>query len=345
MSLDLNEKRRVLNLKLSYNNLSRRTKQWLATNTRTKVWIFLFTVILWLFVILNNRYSYTFTAKIETRNIDPTKTLMEKLPVRLQASFSGKGIDLFYLLVSRQKSFKFIVDCQSIKRYYDFPLNEYFSNNPEKVIIPRGANVRLEHVTWPETLHVVLDDLLNIKLPVKPMLEMQLAPGYILIDSMTVNPDSVSISGPRTFIQQFKEIHTEKLVMKNISSSIDKYLLLDFIPKSNIKLDVKSVRCQQEVDQLGERELKNISVMVVNLGPNQKAEVIPASAAITVSGGIEVLKAIQPDDIKIVFDMKKDWHPSESFYSPTVEIPNNILSWRNLTPEKFEIRIIRERQP
>ncbi len=345
MSLNLKEKQNNLKQKLDLRILTRQAKRWLLTNTRTKVWIFIFTIVLWLFVILNNRYSYSFSAKLEVRNIDPTKTLMEKIPGRIQASFSGRGIDLFYLVFSRQKSFRFFIDCQSIKKYYDFPLNEYFENNPDKVIIPRGANVRLDHVIWPETLHVVLDDLQTIKVPVKPIVDFKMAPGYILVDSLQVIPDSVTISGPHSIVQNIREIPTEKLSQTAINRSIDRAIALDFSSKNNIQIDTKTVRCQQKVDQLSERELHNISVIVTNLKPNQTVEVIPSTATITVSGGLEKLKTIQPGDIKLILDMVKDWQPDQSYYKPAVELPDGILSWRNLTPETFEIRVIRERQP
>lgn len=343
MSLNLKEKHHTLNQKLTYRNVSQNIRKWLATNTRTKIWIFIFTVVLWFFVILNNRYSYSFSAKLETRNIDPTKTLTEKLPSQIQASFSGKGIDLFYLLFSRQKSFKFIVDCQSIKKFYDFPLNDYFQNNSDKVIIPRGANVRLDHIIWPETLRVVLDALETITVPVKPVLELNLAPGYILVDSLSIIPDSVTLSGPRLFVRQYTEIPTEKIVLKNISGSISQVVALDFIPKNNIHLNIKSVRYEQKVNQLGERELTNIPIIVTNLSPDQKVEIIPSTATLTISGGIEKLKMIQPEDIRIMFDLAKDWRPNQSYYTPTIELPPGLSAWRKLTPETFEIRIIRER--
>jgi len=345
MNLDLKEKRRDFNQKLNIRNLRQQTKKWLMTNTRTKIWIFIFTIFLWLFVILNNHYSYSFSARLETRNINPAKILTEKLPGRIQASFSGRGVDLFYLLVSRQKSFRFIVDCQSIKQFYDFPLNEYFQNNPDKVIIPRGANVRLDHVIWPETLHVVLDDLEIAKVPVQPIVDLTLEPGYILVDSMQIIPDSVTIRGPRSYIRNVSAIPTEKLVLKNISSSISREIAFNFPLNHNVVIDNKSVRCLQKVDQLGERELFNIPVKASNLGPYQKAEIIPSTAAITVSGGIERLKTIQSEDIKVMFDITRDWRPDESFYSPAIELPAGITAWRNLTPETFEIRVIRERQP
>ncbi|HPC35684.1 MAG TPA: CdaR family protein [Candidatus Marinimicrobia bacterium] len=345
MNPNLTEKRRKLNENLSYRNISQAIRKWITTNTRTKIWIFVFTVFLWLYVVLNNTYSYNFSAKLEVRNIDPTKTTVEKLPSQIQASFSGKGIDLFYLILSPQQSIKFVVDCSSIKRFYDFPLNEYFKNNPEKVITPRRTNVQLDHIIWPETLRVVLDDLLTAKVPVKPVVEIQLAPGYVLADSMRIIPDSVTLSGPRTYVRQYNKVPTKKLVLTNVSSSISQEIDLEFVPEHNVYLDVKRVRIQQKVDQLGEKKLTNIPVRVTNLGQDQKAEIIPPTATLTVSGGIEKLKTVRPEDIKIVFDFARDWRPDESFYTPTVELPPGLLNWQSLEPDTFEIRIIRERQP
>ncbi len=342
MSLDLREKHRNLKQKLNYRLLSRQVKKWILTNTRTKIWILIFTILLWTVVVMNNHYSYSFSARLDVRNINPQKTLMVKIPRRVQASFSGRGIDLFYLLISRQQSFKFIVDCQSIKRFYDFPLNDYFQKNPDKVVIPRGANVRLDHIIWPETLHVVLDDLKTMKVPIASDVEIQLAPGYILLDTLAFIPDSVTISGPQTAVSNFRRIMTEKLVLRNVKDDITCEAKL-MTSSDNVKYDIKSVRCLQRVDQLGERELQNIPVLAINLKPDQKVVVIPSTAALTVSGGISVLKIIKPEDIRIVFDLANDWRPEQSLYVPRIELPDGVLSWRNLTPETFELRLIRER--
>jgi hypothetical protein len=343
MKMNLKEKRRVLNQKLTFKNVSQVLRSWLTMNTRTKIWIFIFTIFLWLVVILNNYYSYSFSAKIEARNIELTKTLTEELPSHIQARFSGKGFDLLYLLLSSKKSFRFILDCYSIKWYYDFPVNDYFRDNPDQVIVPRGINVTLEHIVWPETVHVELDVLQTKKVPVKPDVELSLAPGYIFVDPLIIMPDSVILSGPRTFVRQFSEMPTEKLVLENISGSVTQEIALEFTSKNNIQLDKKRVRIQQKVDQLGERELTNIPLTVLNLGRGQKAEIIPSTATLTVTGAIENLKTIQPEDIKIVFDIAKIWRSDEYYYTPTIDLPSGLSSWEKLTPETFEIRIIRER--
>jgi len=342
MRKDRKDHLQFLQRRVTLKNMNFRLRRWLATNRRTKIGVFIFTLILWIFVILNNRYIYSYSARLEVRNIEPGKTLKEKLPSRIQANFSGKGFDLFNLMLSRSASFKFIVDCQSIRWHYNFQLNDYFRANPNKILIPRNISAEFEYIIWPETLQVELDYLDTVKLPIVPDLEMQLQPGYIKVGEPLLIPDSVLASGPRSRLTKITQINTPHLIQRNASSSFVREVTL-ISPDPNIKLSLRKVRLTQKIDQLGERRLMNIPVVMKNLPAGIRVELVPASVSIKLSAGVEILKTLNPNDIEISIDYAQDWHSLESRYSPTVVIPAGVLGWSELTPEQIEVRVIREK--
>ncbi|MCK4824070.1 hypothetical protein KA005_50420, partial [bacterium] len=67
----------------------RQFKNWFMKNTRVKVGILLFVIIIWFFTILGNQYTYTIDTSLDIRNIEEGKTLKEKLPEKIKANFSG----------------------------------------------------------------------------------------------------------------------------------------------------------------------------------------------------------------------------------------------------------------
>lgn len=326
-----------------FSQLSKILKNWFFTDTKTKIGIFALTVLIWFFTVLGNKYTYTFNVFLDVRNIMQDKTLKEKIPEKVQANFSGKGIDMLYLLMSTRSSFKFVLDLQNIRWFYDFQLNEYFSNNPEKIIIPRTANVEFDQIIWPDTIHIELDKYSEVRVPVIPQLNIEPVPGYIVVDSPRLSPDSVVISGPRTYVRKYKQIKTEEYIQTNLSTPLKIKLKLKVSDTDNVTISPNNIELTQKVEQIGERTIYNIPVDIIEVPKGINVELSPTSISLTVSSGVSLLKNLNPNDIKVYFDFSKSWKPDESIYIPSVSLPRGVIAWSNMTPRKIEVRVLRER--
>ncbi|MCK4447368.1 MAG: hypothetical protein KAW56_09840 [Candidatus Marinimicrobia bacterium] len=318
-------------------------KGWFFTNTKIKVGIFIFALLIWFFTVLGKKYTYTFDVFLDVRNIVQGKTLKEKIPKRIRASFSGKGLDLFFLSMSAKSSFKFVLDLQSIRWFYDFQLNEYFSDNPEKIIIPRNADVEFSQIVWPDTVHVELDRFSEVKVPVISQLNIEVAPGYIVVDDPQLYPDSVIISGPRTYVRKYKKIITEEFSRTNLSTSLEVNLQLKASDSDNVTIFPSSIEVIQKVEQIGERTLDNIPIDIIGVPKDINVDLSPSSISLTVSSGVSLIKTLEPKDIKVFFDFSKSWKFGKSTYIPSVSLPKGVIEWSNMTPRKIEVRVVRER--
>jgi hypothetical protein len=321
----------------------RQLKFWFMKDTKVKVGIFLLTMIIWFFTILSNQYTYTIDTTLDILNIEQGKTLKEKLPKKIKVDFSGRGFDLFYLLISQKSSFKFVLDVENIHWFYDFNLNEYFLNNPEKIIIPRNVDVKFDHVVYPESLRVELDRLDVLKVPVRPRLNIKTAPGYTLVNDPVLEPDSITLSGPRTYLKKYKEINTEEYTVSDVKSPVEINLNLEISATDNINIPIKRIHLFQAVDQIGERIITNIPIKLTGVPRGTNVELSPSEVTLTVASAVSHLKDIKPEDIDVYFNFQKNWKRGENYYVPTVELPAGIISWSNLTPRRIEVRILRER--
>ena len=323
--------------------LSKILKNWFFTNTKTKIGIFLLTVLIWFFTVLGNKYTYTFNVFLDVRNIVQGKTLKEKIPEKVQANFSGKGIDMLYLLMSAKSSFKFVLDLQNIRWFYDFQLNEYFSDNPEKIIIPRNADVEFNQIVWPDTIHIELDRYSEVRVPVIPQLNIEPIPGYIAVDCPQLSPDSVVISGPRTYVKKYKQVKTEEYTQANVSTPLKIKLKLKVSDTDNVTISPNSIELTQKVEQINEKTIYNIPIDIIEVPKGINVELSPTSISLTVSSGVSLLKNLNPNDIKVYFNFSKSWKSDESIYIPSVSLPRGVIAWSNMTPRKIEVRVLRER--
>lgn len=322
---------------------SKSIKGWFLTNLKTKIGVLIFAILLWFFTMLGNGYTYTFEVPIEIINIEEGKTFKNEIPEKIQASFTGRGIDLLYLSLSTISSFKFVIDIQKNSLYQDYQLDEYFIENPEKIILPRNVEVQFNQIIWPEVLHIELDKFLEKKVPIVTDLNIEEASGYIIVGSPKIIPDSITISGAKTYVEKCEKIKTEKFTATNISEPLKVPLDL-IIPKDKkINISDKSVLLMVDIEQIGERTVYNIPVKVKNITEGITVEVSPSTISLNIVASVSILKSIKPEDIEVYIDFRKDWEQGKSAYVPEVVLPKGVLSWDNMTPRKVEIRVIRER--
>lgn len=325
------------------NKIGRQFANLFLKNTRVKIGILLLAIAIWFITVLGNHYTYTIDTPLEIINIEEGKTLKEKIPAYIQANFSGRGIDLFYLLTTRKYAFKFVLDVESIRWYYVYNLNDYYSQNAEKIIIPRNVKVTFNHIVYPESLRVELDRLDRLKVPVRLRTDIKTAPGYIAVGKPVITPDSVLLSGPRTYMKKYKEVFTESFQKSAVVAPVEIDLNLEIPVEDNIQSSAYRVHFYQSVEQIGEQIVSNIPVHLIGVPNRTNVELSPSEISLTVSSAISQLTNIRPEDINVYFNFKKNWKYGENYYVPTVELPEGVLNWSNMTPRRIEVRIIRER--
>ena len=50
----------------------------------------------------------------------------------------------------------------------------------------------------------------------------------------------------------------------------------------------------------------------------------------------------KPDDIFVFIDFTSQWSPKKQFYEPTILVPDEIISWKDLTPRNIELAVAKE---
>jgi len=329
--------------KTSLQNFRRTLKNWFGTNIGTKIGVLLIAAIIWVYTILGNNYTYTLEVPLEIINVAPDKTLKEQVPSEIEAEFSGKGVDFLYLFFSPKSVFKFVLDLQNIKWYYSFPLNQYYSNKPEKIVIPRTLNISFVKIVEPESLYVELDRFASQKIPVIPRLELQPAAGYIKIGAPQLRPDSVIISGPRSYVKKYDRIYTQQYTAKRLMKPVELELGLAVPEDANLDVSHSRVGINQEVDQIGEKIFTDIPVQVINKPQRSTVKVSPSTISLNVSAGVSILKTLTIKDFEVYFNFAERWESKQNTYEPEIKLPPGVIEIKGMMPEQIKVRVIRER--
>jgi YbbR domain-containing protein len=230
-----------------------------------------------------------------------------------------------------------------IRRYYNFPLNEYFKGNPDRVIIPRGYNIEFVEVLFPDTVRVRIDDKIEKKLPVEPDIDLEPESGFVLFGPASVFPDSILFTGPKTVLQKMGKVPTEKLVRSGLSRPLEEEISLKLPETRLISVSHRSVKIYQDVQRIGEKQINGIPVTVVNVPSHLSIVIYPDTVSLTVEGGNDYIQTLKPSDITVLFDYWNQWIPKQRFFPLQIQIPQGVTGWKNLNPPRVEVVVVREK--
>ena len=302
---------------------------------------FLLAILLWFFVISDNQYTMMLDLPIEARNLNSQKTYLEEVPGSASVILKGKGRDLFksYLL-QNYTDFKLVLDLDGISQEYEFILNDYFENNPRKVVIPSSHNVSFVEVVYPNRIKISLDEIMKKKVPIISNIQSSVKDGYTQVGLTKFKPDSLTIIGPEVELNKIDEIYTVKDTLLNLTKSYGGSI--DLVSQNRlIKYSIEKINYFLDIQQISERIIVDIPVKVINKVSGIRVFPSPQTVSLTVVGGVSQIADIKPFDISVIVDFKL-WKLEKNFYAPKITVPFDILSWKDLSPRTIELGVARE---
>jgi len=302
-------------------------------------------IFLWLFVVSNNNYSTIINIPIEIRNLNERKKAYKKeIPQIAKVRFKGKGRSIIKSLILKDfvKDFKLVIDLDRISEEYNFFLNDYYNRYPQKVSIPSTFELQYVEVIYPDSIHISLDEYMVKNVPVKSNIVINPSPGYIKIGKPILDSSLVTIAGAKNTVQSIEYIYTTNDTFNNIDMPINAQVSLETINNTLIEYSFLKLSYFQDIQPISERIISGVPVTIKN---NLKGLVVrknPSTVSLTIVGGLDYISDIQPTDISVTIDFTYQWSPKMQFYEPRVVVPDEILSWKDLTPRNIELAVAKE---
>ena len=302
---------------------------------------FFFAIILWLFVISEKNYSYVFEMPIEVRNIREGKTLGGEVSPTADVRFKGTGRELLKALLLKSISdFKLVLDLERVNTNYDFYLNDYFDRYNQKVVIPNSFNIEYVEIIRPESIQISLDDYMVKMVKVKSKISVEVSPGYIIVGEFNVLPELLEFKGPKEIIENLDSIETISKQFTSIKAPINEKVPVSFNFTRVIESSDSLITFKANIQSIGERILSEIPVKILNVPDNIQAFPNPSTVSLNISGGVEFIASLKPNDIDVYIDYK-DFTKNDISNEPIIQVPNDVIEWRDLSPKFIELTIRR----
>ena len=317
----------------------------MLTNTnqiKRLLYSFVIAFIFWFFIKSEDTYSVTTSIPLVARNLQEQKTYKEEVPESIIVSLKGSGRAFIWLRFfdNFYEDYKAVIDLSSIADEYNFELDQYYKNNPEKIVLPTSLDLEFVEVISPRNIKINLDQYLVKKVPIMSEIMVTTSAGYFQVGEV-FSPDSISIGGPQEIVDTIDFVKTQKDTLVDLVSSVESEFLI-INPDRVVDFDPKKVKGFINIQPISETIVTGIPVKLINKPNDINVFVNPATVSLTIVGGLDQIAKIGSTDIEVLINFEKSWSPDKQFYSPEVKIPDSILEWKDLSPNNLEILVIKE---
>ena len=313
-----------------------------TTKFKRIAYSFVIAFVFWFFIKSEDTYTVNLDIPLVARNLQEQKTYKEEVPESIFVTLKGTGRSFIWLRVFNNfygDDFKAVIDLSSITDEYNFELDSYYKENPEKIVLPSSLDLQFVEVLNPRNVQIKLQRYMVKKVPIESQIFVSTEPGYIALGEQ-FSPDSISIGGPEEAVNQIDFVFTEKDTLIDLVASVNgNWSILN--PNKLVSFDPKKVDALIDVQPISETIITGIPVELINKPNDVNVFVNPATVSLTIVGGLKQITNILPEDIDVIIDFDL-WNSEKQFYSPTIKLPDYLIEWKDLSPNNLEILVIKE---
>lgn len=303
-------------------------KSHIVNNFKIKLTVLFLAFLIWFFVKIEDNYRHSFNIPLRVTNLEPNRIIGNKIPKRIKIACWGKGRYLFSLML--RKDIFYNLDVSKVRNSAKLVLDV------DQIKLLHETDIEILNIVSPETVEVVVNDLITKKVPILPDVEIHTAPGYTVVDKIVLNPDSVEITGPESEIKKIKSIITENKRYENLKRDLKKKLQLMKPDIDNFELLTQETQLYVDIQKLMEKPFYEIPVKVRNTPPNLNVIVTPSTLSLVLEGGTDVLLNVTKQDIDAYLDYRKIQASKNIYHLAYIDTPDGTRH-RDVKPKHFKV--------
>lgn len=199
-----------------------------------------------------------------------------------------------------------------------------------------SSEIELKDIS-PDTLYFEFDQVVSLKKPIAPNLDISFKNQYFLLDSITFTPDSAMLRGPKSILDSLTAVYTKKQRFKELDASVKRNIALADVDQ--VQIEPRRVVVNIPVSQYTEYTEK-IPITEFNVPDSLNMVTLPGKIDITCLVALTEFKSLSQASFLIGVDYL-DITPNVS--AIPVKVYNYPGHVKNLKYSPQEIKFIIEK--
>jgi YbbR domain-containing protein len=261
-----------------------------TNNWKLKLLAFTLAILLWVVVSAEEVTSRWIDIPLQVRVTDPEYMLQtQSVPREVSVRFAGPRRELIDLRFRRPPLVLNILDVGDVQQSFEL--------QARMVQIPTQLAVSVVDMQ-PSVVDLQFTRVESRFYTVRVPLAEPLPPGWVLVDSLTVQPGRIRVTGPESRLAALDTLYTVPVVLPRTDTTFTLSVPLDTTRLQGLRLSARRIQLTGLVDQMVERSFPDVPISV---GPGLTLS--PSTVDIRVVGPRSVMAGLGADDFRVVLSI------------------------------------------
>lgn len=291
--------------------------------------------VLWILTKFGRDFSSQMEAKIAYYNLPETAVLAENNTEKLNFDLTANGFEILFY------KFKKPVITIDVEEYYIKKIDSFSVDKNDllqKLETTFNKYFEIRNLS-PDPLWVKLDPIILKEIPITADIEIEFKKGFRPIDDFVLEPNVITISGPKGVLEEIDSIYTKNYSFKRVDKDISISLEVASPSPEIVAITPEEVDFSWTVSEFSEGEFK-LPVEVINLPPGVELKLVPSNLTLTFDMSIEDFKKVTPDNFRVVCDYSKRNREDNFMIPELIKKPNEAVNVM-IDPKKIEFYVFK----
>ncbi len=274
---------------------------------------------LWFYASMREEYSTVVEVPLEMR-LPEYRVLESSLMPFIRARVQGAGWQLLNLALSGEARCAVFVSDKSLPQS-EAKVTVTRSMLSQGMQVPTGIHV-VNILTDPFTAQIGVIE--RKKVPIVPVLNVDLREGFMLSGRPAVFPDSVTLRSSRRTLASISLWKTQPIVLSDVYAPVSVQTRLSDTLAGIVDVPSVTVTTALNVQQMAELVLHDVRVVLTSAPTSHRVVISPTFVTLTLRGGIHQIAALSAADVTVSVDYSTALGNTTGSLVPKITVPADI---------------------
>ena len=233
---------------------------------------------------------------------------------------------------------KLTIDASNI--YGKSLTNYYLLLSQQKLSVQKQLNTGVKVAYFiKDSVHFKLGVLNQKKVVVKLISDLLFAEGFELNNSISIQPDSILLTGPKLTLDTISFVSTGLLQKKELNVSINEFLdIKEFNPDSNVSAEKDKVLITASVERFTEGSVE-VPIKVINIPDGKQINTFPKFVKVTYRIALSNFNKIDSSTFLIECDYGISENNNLPYLIPKLIGSSSMIKNARISPQKIDFLI------
>ncbi|MDT0688276.1 YbbR-like domain-containing protein [Salegentibacter sp. F188] len=314
------------------NRLRIRRRSFKKANVKTFSVFLFFSALTWLLVQLSKEYTQIIEIPLQYTNAPLDKSISNEKPESVPLRIEDRGFFIIYYQLFKPELNVDLANAEVEEGNLVYVIDSNLSEISEELQIDLENSAFLE-----DEIRIPFQPKKETRVAVIPNIEINYAVGYSAGESIALEPDSITVSGPQNVIDTITRVQTVNLKRNGINRDVSGMIPLDTANMNMISFYETEVRYSLEVEKYTEGSVQ-IPVEVTNVPDNLNLAYFPKRILLYYQVNLDDYEKVKASDFRVVCDYSRVREEQDYFLAEIIEKPDFVTNVR-LSERKIQFVI------